>query len=334
VARSNDRPLSIDPVVGWRAWSVVEHRGTYRLASLTRRAEWPPGEPFTAACDRHTEAVPSQRCTCGVYATTQPGDVARLGRIAGAAVGEVSLWGSVVQHARGVRGGRAYPARLRLVCVACLRAGTGTAAAVADRERTDGRTRIVPLCNEHAAGRALPDARAIERGLLASYRVDVLPDEALGRLRRRRDVARPLAAVVGLLVVLAAAVAVHQTVVGPSTRRPVASPVSTARDTTGAYLPQRRSNDGAVWRMTSRAEYQSAFPTMRCGRAAADDVTRMECNDPAANVFVGEAITPRTAADGPCDGHSIASTLTERWLLCWWPKPPNAEGAGRTAIGS
>jgi hypothetical protein len=331
-ARSDDRPLAIDPVVGWRAWSVVEHGGTYRLASLTRRAEWPPGEQFTAACDRHTEAVPSERCTCGVYAATDPRDLARLGRIAGAAVGEVSLWGSVVQHSRGVRGGRAYPARLRLVCVACLRAGTGTPATVVDRERTDERTRIVPLCDLHTDGRALADARQVERALLATYRVDVLPEEALARLRRRPARGRWGAVVAAALLVAAVAIGARDAVRDRPTPDAAASPVSVARDTSGANLPNRRTNDGTVSRIPSRAEYQSAFPTMRCGHATGNDVTRAECNDPAANVFVGQAITPRTAADGPCDEHAVASTRTERLLLCWWQKPPNAEGAGHTGL--
>jgi hypothetical protein len=331
-AGSDDRPLAIDPVVGWRAWSVMEHGGSYRLASLTRRAEWPPGEPFTAACDRHTEAVPSERCTCGVYAATDPRDLARLGRIAGAAVGEVSLWGSVVQHSRGVRGGRAYPARLRLVCIACLREGTGTPATVVDREHTDDRTRIVPLCDRHADGRPLADAGEIERALLATYRVDVLPAEALARLKRRRARGRWAAAVAAALLVAALAIGVRDAVHEVPPARAAPSPVSAVRDTSGADLPYQRTNDGVVSRIPSRAELQSPFPTMRCGQATGNDVTRAECNDPAANVFVGDAITPRTAADGPCDEHAVASTRTERWLLCWWQKPPNAEGAGHTGL--
>jgi hypothetical protein len=334
-AGSDDRPLAIDPVVGWRAWSVVEHDGSYRLASLTRRAEWPPGEPFTAACDRHTEAVPSERCTCGVYAATDPRDLARLGRIAGAAVGEVSLWASVVQHSRGMRGGRAYPARLRLACVACLRDGTGTPATVVDRERSDERTRIVPLCDRHANGRALADARQVERALLATYRVDVLPEEALARLQRRPAHGRRwAAAVAAALLVAAVATGVRDAVHERPTHPATASPVSAARDTSGANLPYQRTDDGVMSRIPSRAELQSPFSTMRCGHLTGNDVTRAECNDPVANVFVGEAITPRTAADGPCDEHAVASTRTEQLLLCWWQKPPNAEGAGHTGLGS
>jgi hypothetical protein len=333
-AGSDDRPLAIDPVVGWRAWSVVEHGGSYRLASLTRRAEWPPGEPFTAACDRHTEAVPSERCTCGVYAATDPRDLARLGRIAGAAVGEVSVWGSVVEHSRGVRGARAYPARLRLVCVSCLRDGTGMSASVVECVRTEDRTRIVPLCDRHADGRALAGAREVERALLATYRVDVLPEEALARLRRRSAAGRWAAAVAAALLVTAVAVGVRDRIYERPPARAAASPVSAARDISGANLPYQRTNDGVMSRIPSRAEVQSPFPTMRCGRVTGNGVTRAECNDPAANVFVGQAITPRTAADGPCDGHAVASTRSERLLLCWWQKPPNAEGAGHTGLGS
>jgi hypothetical protein len=333
--RTHDRPLGIDPVVGWRAWSVVDHGGSYRLASLTRRVEWSPREPFTATCDRHTEAVPSERCTCGVYAATHPADVARLGRIAGAAVGEVSLWGSVVEHSRGVRGARAYPARLRLVCVSCLRDGAGTPATVIDHEHTDDRTRIVPLCDGHAAGRALAPARDVEQALLETYRVDILPDEAVARVSRPRTTKRWWTAVAAAIVVVMAVVAgIRQTVVHGTTARPAASPVSTARDTSGADLPVRRTNRGVESRLQSRIELLSPFAVPRCGRVTTDDVARAECNDPAANVFVGDAITPRTAADGTCDEHAVVSTRNDRWLLCWWPKPLNAEGAGHMTISS
>jgi hypothetical protein len=87
-------PLIPEEVNGWRSWSVVERYGDVRLASITRAESWEPSEPFTASCERRRHEAPGRACSCGVYAASHPEELARLRRIAGAAVGEVSLWGS------------------------------------------------------------------------------------------------------------------------------------------------------------------------------------------------------------------------------------------------
>ncbi len=91
-------PLSPEAVDGWRAWSVVELDGEFRLSSLTRAETWEPAAPFVATCPRRRHAAPRRLCSCGVYAAAEPEELARLGRIAGAAIGQVSLWGRVAEH--------------------------------------------------------------------------------------------------------------------------------------------------------------------------------------------------------------------------------------------
>jgi len=129
-------PDYIEPVKGWRTWLVVQGHDGARLASVSFPALWPRRRRLSAECGRgfHTGAgpplrvehrAPSADCSCGIYATwnldraTQIADCATarfrdcLGRaVLGAALGQVSLWGTVVECAHGWRAGFAYPARI------------------------------------------------------------------------------------------------------------------------------------------------------------------------------------------------------------------------------
>ncbi len=121
-------PDYAEPIVGWRVWVVVaEADGAPRLRSIVQKAIWPVGEPLVAECrQRHVlarilrrgahGAVPAPTCQCGIYATGL-GELEPLLAEApwdtGARVlGQVSLWGDVIECERGWRAERAYPARL------------------------------------------------------------------------------------------------------------------------------------------------------------------------------------------------------------------------------
>ena len=77
-------PDFVEPRVGWRVWSVVEHEGTFRLASLLYHALWLPGEELEAVCRRPLAALPWSRmplhgppnidCCCGIYALATAGE--------------------------------------------------------------------------------------------------------------------------------------------------------------------------------------------------------------------------------------------------------------------
>ena len=183
---------STEPVLGWRAWRLVRtERGELRIAPATPRRPWEPGEVQRATCSgAHTrlylvfnpELAPTHRspepgCTCGFHAVKDPARLARAGRGVGV-LGQVAMWGRVIEHTLGWRSEFAYPARLRLVCARCLWWGSLPAIPerVVERDRA-----LIPVCAAHArraGGRSLP-AGPVEAELLDTYRVELAPAEAL-----------------------------------------------------------------------------------------------------------------------------------------------------------
>jgi hypothetical protein len=105
------------PVVGWRAWRVVREGGTLTLRSSVFDAAWQPGHEVDANCARGHRA-PSPDCTCGIYAVRASSEALRylVGRndpdVVHRVVGQVSLWGVVVEGEHGWRASRAYPSRI------------------------------------------------------------------------------------------------------------------------------------------------------------------------------------------------------------------------------
>ena len=185
--------LSIEPVIGWRAWMLQRQSGGgLALVSPMRLLVWQPIAPIRATCGilHGGHRAPELHCLCGLYATSAFEQLpARVGGLTDPAslgvVGSIALWGRLVEHTSGYRAEFAYPDRIRLVCGACF---------VARRNRTPTRIGIrgmdlVPLCDIHAVrfpeGLLVPETPAeIEAELLSTYRVDVLPAEALARLGR------------------------------------------------------------------------------------------------------------------------------------------------------
>ena len=178
-------PLTIDPVIGWRTWSIGWNGDGVHLASPIQAYDWQPMQPNRARCRSHFgRQLPNLGCGCGLYA------VSRLERLPTAfgssfsigAVGSVAMWGRVVEHTAGYRGQLAYPDRIRLVCGRCFfarRDGVPTRV-----EHSDGRC-VVPVCDAHATeGRSSVDGMSpadLEQELLSAYAVDVLPLETLHR---------------------------------------------------------------------------------------------------------------------------------------------------------
>ena len=120
------RELSV-PVTGWRAWTVVETHAGLRLGSVLHDLAWPSGRAVVAECRLGEDPfavpaaphpVPGAGCNCGFHAARdssdalsytrgrdEPGTVCRI-------LGEVTLWGHVVQTESGWRASHAYPSRL------------------------------------------------------------------------------------------------------------------------------------------------------------------------------------------------------------------------------
>lgn len=184
-----------DAILAFRAWRLVwdDAEQAPRLAPTTPRPWWPPKAAPAATCSgSHTRLYmvfdptatphrsPDAGCTCGWHAVHDPSTLVRPGGPA-AVIGQVSLWGQVIEHAKGWRAEFAYPARLRLVCSRCARTGRWPAepAIVARRD-----AELVPACAAHAALELAPGtdgepARPIQAALLDAYAVELLPVEAL-----------------------------------------------------------------------------------------------------------------------------------------------------------
>jgi hypothetical protein len=99
------------------------------------------------------------------------------------------MWGTVVEHASGARSEIAYPARLRLVCAACLHEGRG---GVKPAVVVDSGSALRALCRRHSFGRSGTSrpARVVQQELLSTYGVEVMPLERVARSLRRRRIRR------------------------------------------------------------------------------------------------------------------------------------------------
>jgi hypothetical protein len=121
-----EAPDLIYPIVGWRLWRISHRRRQVRLISLFLDDVWPWLDPLEARCavprvpwwrapPRHT--APHKDCDCGIYATRWEAVVAQLShdglpQSLSYAVGEVALWGTVVECEAGWRSTYAYPQRI------------------------------------------------------------------------------------------------------------------------------------------------------------------------------------------------------------------------------
>jgi hypothetical protein len=115
------------PVIGWRAWVVTETAEGLRLGSVLYDEVWTPGTTALATCRRREDffaepmpphPTPSSGCACGFHAARDPVDALSYlrGRNEPTTVcrilGEVALWGRLVETEAGWRAAAAYPARL------------------------------------------------------------------------------------------------------------------------------------------------------------------------------------------------------------------------------
>ena len=86
---------------------------------MTQRGfEWPPGRVLKAVCVEIGHPAPADRCNCGIYANPELEALRQHGLcLAPEAIvlGQVALWGKVVDDEPSLRGEHAYPARLSLV---------------------------------------------------------------------------------------------------------------------------------------------------------------------------------------------------------------------------
>jgi len=115
-------------VVGWRAWLLGEGVDGAELRSVVYQHLWQARRPLSLACEPGGclgARWASQPHSCGIHAFKERADAERFPetwesrRADGAGlstyvIGQVSLWGRVVEHERGYRGQFAYPFALWL----------------------------------------------------------------------------------------------------------------------------------------------------------------------------------------------------------------------------
>jgi hypothetical protein len=114
-------------VTGWRAWVVTETPAGLRLGSVLHDLVWPHGRPSLAKCRREDDPfavaigphpTPGAGCNCGFHAARDPVDALSYARgrdepgTLCRILGEVMLWGHVLETEGGWRASHAYPARL------------------------------------------------------------------------------------------------------------------------------------------------------------------------------------------------------------------------------
>jgi hypothetical protein len=112
-------PSSSSPLLGWRVWRLALERGVVRLRSAVFDERWEPGGEIRASCAVGHPA-PASACACGLYAVRSPENAVRylVGRndsdVVHRVVGQVALWGVVVEAENGWRAASAYPAAIWL----------------------------------------------------------------------------------------------------------------------------------------------------------------------------------------------------------------------------
>jgi hypothetical protein len=117
-----------EPILAYRVWWITLDDGEpQNLRSLTYKIRWKPRRPLRAHClfelsRRQASFHPNEQCpclthTCGVYALKDPVGLDAWGKVYGTytqanllrVVGQVALWGKVLQHELGYRAEYAYP---------------------------------------------------------------------------------------------------------------------------------------------------------------------------------------------------------------------------------
>jgi hypothetical protein len=116
-----------EPLVGWRhwTWSKPAMSAAVGLRSLNVTKLWKPCEAFEAKChlgwprntNHRKDLVPTEDCTCGIYAVDGISDLPVMHRHSGGEeliTGLVYGWGRYVRGENGWRAQFAYPAEFHL----------------------------------------------------------------------------------------------------------------------------------------------------------------------------------------------------------------------------
>lgn len=111
-------PDSVEVITAWRAWRTVNVNGEWQLKALGVDKPWEPKKMVTAVCtsDPNKHPAPCQSCECGVWGFGELDVLMQAldSYSAQTVIGQVSMWGRVIECANGFRSQFAYPKELWL----------------------------------------------------------------------------------------------------------------------------------------------------------------------------------------------------------------------------
>lgn len=118
--RDADVPFYVEPFLGYRAWSLVDREDGFWLRSVTYSTFWPKRQEMHATCRMQSKAnrcvsSPNPSCSCGIYIVKDLGDAktwATSGTSHFRVIGEVKIWGRVLQYEKGFIVEYAYPDKI------------------------------------------------------------------------------------------------------------------------------------------------------------------------------------------------------------------------------
>jgi hypothetical protein len=118
-------PDLAEAVEGWRAWDVERALPKFglppKLTSVTYDYYWTPHRAGVAVCEKGCEKrqVPGESCTCGFYAAKTLDHLLGMGypvydpeSSQVCVIGQLALWGKVIEGTQGWRASKAYPKKL------------------------------------------------------------------------------------------------------------------------------------------------------------------------------------------------------------------------------
>lgn len=106
-------PDGIIPITAWRVWGVSNQK----LCAIGSQGIWEPKKPMEAICNAGgSHPAPQNDCNCGMWSfKTLDGLVAATKSYQVKVLGQVSLWGRVIETENGFRAQYAYPKELWLL---------------------------------------------------------------------------------------------------------------------------------------------------------------------------------------------------------------------------
>ena len=102
---------SREPIIAWREWSFLYPN---YLLDRGKFQAWEPRVRYEARCRANEEHLaPDLSCSCGIYAyNSREGVINDFPR---EIIGQVYLWGRVIEHEHGYRAQFAYPKSLIII---------------------------------------------------------------------------------------------------------------------------------------------------------------------------------------------------------------------------